>query len=321
MKAVVGQVKGFVAALRDFAAFDTKACRTRLAGPGTVQLQTVDLCNGSCRMCPFKMPSGAVPRSMDPSLYEDILDQLATTGTVRTLCLMLQNEPLLDRELPGRVSLAKATLGKRVAVQVVTNGTMLTKEIISALGDSGIDQLHISIDAALPETFELIRPGFDLKTVQENAARAAAQLRGADVAVRYLCQRINEAEDSSFAAYWKARGVRVEWLDMNNRAGDIADFEQNARPPRSSLRGALTRLRLRLVVKCFKPFSSMSIRHDGSVLVCNRDWEKDNVVGNLARSRLADVWNGDGLNRYRANLRAGRGRENPLCRRCSVLDS
>ena len=57
---------------------------------------------------------------------------------------------------------------------------------------------------------------------------------------------------------------------------------------------------------------------DGDVTVCCLDEHLENRIGNLRETPLAELWNGDLINRWRAAHVEGRFEDSgPLCTRCN----
>jgi len=300
--------------------YDPVRGKSRLPGPLTVQVQTVDQCNGSCIMCPYGASGrSGPPNTMDERLYVRLLEQARRAGTTRRLALMLQNEPLLDESLAKRARQAKAILGPRCHVSTVTNGSLLTSDRADELAASGMDAIEVSVDAYRLETFERIRPGLDFETVVRNTQALLARPRRPSVAVRFLRQRDNAVEETQFVRYWKSHGGEVHLMMLSNRAGDVHAYDSirmpNPRTPSGHLRAMLGRF----VPRCLSPFAAVTVLWDGRVLLCCHDWRPRDIVGDLTQQSLADVWNGEAMNHYRRLLWTWRTEESRVCRDCSVV--
>jgi MoaA/NifB/PqqE/SkfB family radical SAM enzyme len=306
--------------LKALNAYDPKKCKTRLPGPLVIQIQTIDRCNGACRMCPgstFKR-SGP-PNLMDAGLYRQILEDLGHTKTVRTIVLTLQNEPLLDPEIVHRVIQARKILGNSVRIVLITNGSLLTPERSKALLDAGIDSIHISIDAFYEETYRSIRPGLHFSEVVENTAELLRVDQGSHTVVRFLRQRANEREEKQFKHFWKSRGAQIFIFPLENRTGILDNFELlRGSPPWLRRRFART-VRDLLFPSCLLPFYSLNVLWDGRVILCCNDWGHQDIVGDLSSQSIQDVWNSDAINSYRTLLYQNHADQSLLCRDCSMV--
>jgi len=312
-------LRGAALWMRDIRSYDAHARQTRLRGPRTVQIQTIDRCNGACIMCPYTSLIKTPPANlMDDGLYRRILDEIRRAGTVRSVMLMLQNEPLLDRTLPDRVRLARKVLGRRVRIGTVTNGAPLTKAIIDDLATSGIDNVTVSIDAIREDTFRRIRHGLNFQRVVGNTLSLVGSLGPRRVGVKFLRQRENEGEESAFAGYWRRHGVRAVFTEPNNRAGCLESYAAIKKRRPDSWKKLVHPALNWLVPACPLPFSSLSVLWNGRVITCCNDWGPRDALGDLSSQTLDQVWNGERINHYRHLLWTHRAAESLVCAGCSL---
>lgn len=298
--------------------YDSHSRRTCLPGPVSVQIQTIDRCNASCIMCPYSQFAHAGPGNlMDDGLFLRILDEIRITSTVQNLCMMLQNEPLLDRKFSHRVRLARQRLHPGVRIMTVTNGAPLTPAMIEELRVSGIDNVVVSIDAIRGDTYARIRQGLDFERVMRNTHALIDSLGARRVSITFLRQRANEGEEHDFADYWRRLGVRVAFKEMTNRAGALDAYErvkkQRPDPWKQWVHPALNRL----IPACPLPFSFLSVLWDGRVILCGEDWGPRDIVGDLSKQTLSQVWNGEKINHYRHLLWTHKAEESHVCAGCS----
>jgi MoaA/NifB/PqqE/SkfB family radical SAM enzyme len=257
---------------------------------------------------------------MDPVLYTRILDELRKTGTAHSLLLMLQNEPLLDPDLAGRVREAKEILGRKVQVAVITNGSLLSSSRIDELLDAGIDRLDISIDAYREETFQKIRKGLDFSKVIRNMHSLIGRNRRAQIWVRFLKQRANAGEEREFAQYWKSKGANVFIFPLDNRVGWLGDYTQMKVAP-GTTRRYIKAIWSSLLAPCVLPFIYLNVLWDGRVILCCRDWVPKDTVGDLSHQSVPEIWNSESINRYRHLLWTRRIEDSLVCRDCSAVRS
>jgi len=302
--------------MRACRAWNPRRRRTRLAGPISAAIQTVDRCNAACVMCPYSSTHRQGPPTvMSDELFERVVRELHRAGTVRTICLMLQNEPLLDRRLGERVRVAREVFGDSLELVVVTHGALLTAERADEL--RGFDRIEVSIDAARRETYEKIRHGLDYESVVANTRRLLE--RGDTlVSVKLVLQRDNEGEEEEFARYWRSLGAAVSIDRLCNRAGSLDGFERLWAPRAGLVRRLAQRLLDRVVPCCPLPFTTAYVLADGRMVTCSHDWAPRDVVGDISSQPLEEIWNGDRLNHHRHLLWRRRTRESAVCRDCSL---
>lgn len=68
---------------------------------------------------------------------------------------------------------------------------------------------------------------------------------------------------------------------------------------------------------CYIPFYKIMIDWDGSVLLCDNDWSKSNVFGNVNNQSLKDIWLSDKYQSYLNRLYHTRSSCTP-CRNCTA---
>jgi MoaA/NifB/PqqE/SkfB family radical SAM enzyme len=301
--------------------YDPHSRRTRLRGPTSIQIQTVDRCNAACLMCPYSSHrTEASGHFMDDDLYHHIIEEVRAIGTARTICMMLQNEPLLDIKVPERVQFARKLLGPTVRIMTVTNGTPLTADMIGKLHASGIDGVSVSIDAIREDTYRKIRPGLDFQHVVRNTLSLIEHLGPRRVSISFLRQRDNEGEEIDFADYWQRLGVRVIFLELTNRSGALESFECIKKQRPDLWRKLVHPFLNRLVPACPLPFTSLNVLWDGRVITCVEDWALHETIGDLSKQLLGEIWNGEKINHYRHLLWEHQTKESLVCAGCSLAN-
>ena len=59
------------------------------------------------------------------------------------------------------------------------------------------------------------------------------------------------------------------------------------------------------------------IDYDGDVLLCNHDWHKKMILGNINKESILDIWNNNVYESTRKFLSQGYRKESP-CRECDA---
>jgi MoaA/NifB/PqqE/SkfB family radical SAM enzyme len=127
------------------------------AEPVCLYLETTNRCNLLCTTCPRTFEALEPPGDMSWGLFTKIVDQFPRIARV---VLHGVGEPMMVRALPRMIRYLK---DRGTYVLFNTNGTLLTRRKCQELIDSGLDELRVSLDAAEPRAFELVR-GRDMFT-------------------------------------------------------------------------------------------------------------------------------------------------------------
>ena len=123
--------------------------------PVCLYLETTNRCNLLCETCPRTFEDLEPPADMSWDLFTRIVDQFPK---VERVVLHGVGEPMMVRELPQMVRYLK---DRGIYVLFNTNGTLLNLRKGKELIDAGLDELRVSLDAAEPAAFKIVR-GLDM---------------------------------------------------------------------------------------------------------------------------------------------------------------
>ena len=133
-------------------------------------------CNLACKMCFRHSWIGESFGDLDPAVFERVMDDPALDDT-ETVFFGGMGEPLVHPALTEMAALASAR-GKKV--ELVTNGTLLTREKASRLIEAGVSRIWVSIDE-LYENYGKIQIGSDFDLVLRNLEAYNELRRGTDL--------------------------------------------------------------------------------------------------------------------------------------------
>jgi MoaA/NifB/PqqE/SkfB family radical SAM enzyme len=119
--------------------------------PVCLYIETTNRCNLLCTTCPRTFEALEAPADMSWELFTQIVDQFPRIARV---VLHGVGEPMMVRALPRMIRYLK---DRGTYVLFNTNGTLLTQRKGLELIDSGLDELRVSLDAAEPRAFKLVR--------------------------------------------------------------------------------------------------------------------------------------------------------------------
>jgi molybdenum cofactor biosynthesis enzyme MoaA len=267
--------------------------------PDHVQIQTVTGCNAGCIFCPNGKTQRQIPvgRRMDWNLYRSIVDQCLDLG-IRRYSVYLMNEPLLDHELQERIGYISTQIKKPQYVKVTSHGGLLTERMASALLDSRLDKLKLSVQSLDPQTYwKIMRLPLE-KTLQNIDRFLELKKKGGYKKPRLEVSMVDSiqthAEIPDILIYWKERGIKLNIEPVENRAG-----QKNIRNT------AIGAKQLRAFSWCRRLMQQIHILYDGRMVQCCADWEQRSIIGDLTKDRLADIWYGNRYTDYRRRLAAG----------------
>ena len=280
--------------------------------PRAIQIQTVTGCNADCVFCPYGATHDTQPRGrMAPDLFSRILDESAEHG-VRRISPYLMNEPLLDREIVSRIR----EINRRVPdarVVLTTNGHYLTPDLagqILELGE-GLHEIYVSVQGIDPGAYEkTMRGNMRLgRTVGNVLGFAAMQRLRRQERPKLWVTMVDTALVDVRAAvqFWRSRGISSKYTTLENRGGHIRDAD-DLNPSGS----------MEPYDNCPRPFRQAYILFNGDMVLCCVDYSRTQVLGNVARSSVREVWNDSVAREIRGRYIARDLAGLPLCGSCTI---
>ena len=124
-------------------------------------------CNFSCITCIRQSWSDAMGQ-MPATIFDRILTDCQKLPDLQTMHFGGFGEPLTHPAIVEMVARCKAA---GYAVELITNGSLLTDAMAAALLDARLDYLFVSLDGSDPDSYENIRPGADYAEVVDNIKR------------------------------------------------------------------------------------------------------------------------------------------------------
>lgn len=314
------------------------------SSPIHLQIEPTDRCNMNCSFCAHSEVIQH-PRSMSLEEFRGIIDRIQP----RKVTLSGYGEPLLNREFPQMVAYAKS---QRASVNTTSNLTVIrSEEKATELIGSGLDLINVSIDAASPETYRIVRGEdfFDrilagVRLLQ--STRAKLNSPRPHIRISFVINKANLHEVPDFVRLASDLGVEVAFFQIlqltaiENRKERLISgvsyerFKQTLEQAEVVAQQLGVRTNLaRLVAdlpdywrkydaremakkRCILPWFSAYITADGSVRPCCAFAPVImDMGGSLFEKDLDEIWNSDKYQQFRQAHRAGK-RPTTVCRNC-----
>lgn len=272
--------------------------------PAIMNIEPTNRCNLSCQMCP--RPVSHRPMSdLDWSLFESLADEMAHHGPILKVFLQKDGEPLMYPRLAEAVAKLREKRSAR-AVEIITNGTLLTVDRFRDLARAGLDTLIVSIDAVDPETYRTLKGRDTFETVVSQVERCIEEkkrLGGKAPAIkaRLVSRRGHEHEVERFTAYWKGKADAVDITPYHTWIGAVKDERSYETRPR---------------YPCSLLWYTGIVNADGQVSPCCIDYDCRGVVGRIGAGGFGAIWNGPEMNALRRRHLLGEYDNTAICGPC-----
>ncbi|HNW38904.1 MAG TPA: radical SAM protein [Candidatus Omnitrophota bacterium] len=285
--------------------------KNNLIFPKYLSIQTTSFCNANCIFCPnHEVKRLFPPKVMEDELFKKIIDECKAQPGIERIILYLNNEPLTDAHIIERINYAKETV-PWASVHILTNGSLLDDKIQEALINSKLDWIGISIHGIKKQSVEGAM-GLDYDTVFPRILRFIQKAKSKRdikdfLMVTFLNHKyLTAGEKEEAINFWKEQGIsRISFFDGPiSRAGNVRSMPQVYHPKISGCRSIWANEMIHIV-------------ENGDVVICCMDWKREEILGNLRKQSISEIWNSS----YYAQVRDQRdGRReaesNFICKRC-----
>lgn len=299
--------------------------------PLCISLEASNLCNFKCIMCYHgsdRYAEESKPlQNMDTAIFKKCLSDIKKwcqkeNSLIKVIKLYSLGEPLLHPEISEMVRLIKESNICEI-LEITSNASMLTRETAEKLVDNKLDIFRASIYSVDEErNKEITQTNISPKQIQENIhyMRKYRDLHGCDKP--FISAKMIDSyseENERFRAVYETIADEA-YLDklMDSPANEntvkryYTDKEEKARADIHDNRVYKDRK------ACRYPFTHMTVRSDGKVLVCCSDWPQKTVVGNVLIESLEEIWNSKALYDFRCMMLKTKGLGNSLCAQCDI---
>ncbi len=293
--------------------------------PKEATIEIVRGCNLQCPACPVGNKTAKEFPNMGFSMYKKIIDDISPF--IKRLYLYNFGEPLLHSELGKFIRYAKKS-GVRY-IELASNGLLLTKEKSVELIESGLDNLRISIDAIDEETYSKYRVGGDFNKLIRNIRgfmkiRNKMKSQSPHVQLQFVVMSHNEGDIKGFkdlAIKFGADSVRYKTFNANlcgsSKIKKYKEFiSKNPAYSRYEDKKEFKVINKRSINTCPVLQSKISINADGSVVICDYDFNNKYVLGHVSDGGFKKWWNTKKRKEFR-KLFLNNFDEIELCKNCS----
>ncbi|MAO55581.1 MAG: hypothetical protein CMM61_07780 [Rhodospirillaceae bacterium] len=277
--------------------------------PLTLQVELVNRCNLSCKMC-YTINHSEAKATLDVETLTRVFKEGQENG-LPALMLGMGAESLVYK--PIREVVDAAQDADIMDIFFSTNGILLNEKMARYLVEREVPRLVISLDAATPETYLKIRGKDELENIEANIHRLIAikkelGTRFPVLRLSFCVQEENYHERQAFLDKWKDVADYVDFQQLVDfdpvtelvETGDVA--EKPAAPAGMDH------------PVCQYPFNSLNIWANGDITPCCTFFGKALVLGNVKDQTLKEAWNGEEIEKIRDQFRPG----GTLCPTCEV---
>jgi radical SAM protein with 4Fe4S-binding SPASM domain len=292
-----------------------------LKAPFVLLIDPSNLCNYKCKFCPtgnreLIKSTGRYNGLLDFDLYKKIIDDIAEFDEpIKTLRLYKEGEPLVNPHFADMIAYAKKSgLVKRI--DTTSNGALLNPKVNRAIIEAGLDQINISVNGVSTEQLEFYtqtKANFDeyvknIKDLYENRGNC-------EISIKSIAENLTEDEQKKFFDIFGNISNRIV-LEHLSPAWPQFKFHHDIKMEYTTGNYGQEVIERKV---CPYIFYIMVVNSDGRVSTCVGDWPNKNILGDLRKQSVKEVWQGETLRMYQLAHLRGLRKYNHFCGDCEVV--
>jgi radical SAM protein with 4Fe4S-binding SPASM domain len=235
---------------------------------------------------------------MDLALFKSIIDQIA--GKVPAIRLSLRGEATLHKNFVECIQYAKDKGIKEVST--LTHGGTLQLKNFEKMAKAGIDWITVSVDG-VGATYDSIRKPLKFNKILDNIKKINEfkiknNLKRPVIKIQGIWPAISENPEE----YYNTFSPYVDLIAFN----PLIDYLGND-------------INIEYLEKftCPQQYQRLVIGADGLVMKCSNDEENKEVVGDVTKQSVHEIWHGQEMKKIRELHKTDRGfMQSSVCRKC-----
>lgn len=302
-----------------------------LEKPLCISIEPSNLCNFKCSMCfhgNMEYAEEAKPlRNMNMECFHKIINDLINWGDKKTKVKLIKlyslGEPLLHPQIGDMVKIIKeADICEQI--EITTNASLLSKEVSEKLVDFGLDILRVSVYGADDSHMkEITKSGFKPSDIVANVKylkeyRDNKNFKKPLIIAKMLNTYTDENE--KFADLYSGVTDEIgidEPFHLPSCENDIFENLYHEHAEEAFKNSMSTNMYTGMKV-CRYPFTHLTVRNDGTCVVCCADWLKELRIGNVMECSLKDIWESKSLYNIRCRMIKSKGKCFKACAECEI---
>jgi radical SAM protein with 4Fe4S-binding SPASM domain len=300
--------------------------------PVVAQIEPTSMCNLKCAMC-IRDKIGVPIGTMSFEDFKKILDKLDCLFKIH---LSGQGESFLNKDLFKMIHYANS---RGIIVNLNTNATLFTEEVIKKICKADIGEIAISIESTKKKGYEKIRKGANFDKVMESIKKLSLMLKKnkrktiLSFAVTILKENIEDIPE--FVLFAEKTGINkiiaqtiqekedyVKNYSLNAKENSVVSYKKKLSDLVNKSKILAKERKIEFIYDeekssgCIWPWRSIYVTWNGNVTPCCKILDYRNVnAGNILKDNFWKIWNGKQYQMYRKMLKE---RVAPLtCKGCN----
>jgi uncharacterized radical SAM superfamily Fe-S cluster-containing enzyme len=245
---------------------------------------------------------------MSDELFAKIMDEVSAWDPRPVMSLHGTGEPTLHKRLAERI---KAISDAGIYSKLVTNGSLMTEKLCRKVLEAGVSNIEFSVESLDKEIYSRIRPGLDLDEVMANfvtLCRMRQEIRPATViSWIFIIHQDNAGSLQGVRDFFAQHARRNDNIVVHPRHNFGGKFPDNGVGPSNQ--------------GCWQALRCINILYDGIVNVCCVDDYNSQILGDVNKSTISEIYNTDAYRALRHAHEIGNRSSISVCASCNVPET
>lgn len=264
------------------------------------RIEISTMCNYTCIFCPHKDKFSRKKEIMPNTLFNNILNKIKQEKNIKIITLSGLGEMLIDKDFLYKIKLAKKA---GYIVNILTNGSLLTNEIIKKLEILELDSIRLSLHTTNPKQYKQITGASE--DTHHKVSETIERLINSSIEFIISCDivDINKDDVQNIIDKYSNRVDLLEIWKPHNWVS-FASYRENNKVKKT----------------CGRPFKGpLQIQVDGTMNMCCFDYNGELYIGDLKTQTIKEVYNSDEYN-YIKECHTTGNMKDLICKDCDQLN-
>lgn len=285
-----------------------------LATPLVVYVEPSGYCNLRCAFCPYRLEEKTSKKDiMSVGLFKKLISDLAEfPEKIKLLRFCGNGDSLINKDIIKMLQYAKE---KKVAkkTEMVTNATLLAPDLIKNL-PLFLDRIVCSIGGLCQEDYKrMSNTNINFENLLSNLTALYANRGKCKIHIKIHNEAVSS--ESKKKMFFDMFGSQCDEIYIENLVSLWPQFNTDYSVNEFRFGGEVVKRRI-----CPQIFKSLQVQADGEVVPCCVDWRRVNLVGNIKKNSLFEIWNGEKLRKLQTEHLKGNKEKLEPCKDCTMND-
>ena len=288
-----------------------------LGSPLVLYVEASGFCNLKCKYCPhYTSPEELIKNNMTLEMFKKVADDMKELGGIKLLRFCGTGETLLNKKFIEMAKYAKESKASD-RIEVITNGVLINERLSTEM-PKYLDRVIVSIEGLDDQGYsDFAGSKVDFDKLVGNIAMLHENSGSCKIHVKiHNHAASNKEEIERFFRIFRPICDEVYVENLVSMWPEVAPDASNLGIDAGyRFGGEITPRKV-----CVQIFKSMLVNANGDVVPCCVDFKRVNMIGNVEKETLMEIWNGKLMRDLQLRHLQGLKNQTRPCVDCTMND-